>query len=175
MTKATMQDVERVLTEQHQHIKDLMQQIIDGSQGHRDALFTEFVQFLAAHEAAEEECIHATATKDLASAGASVVDERLKEEDDAGAVITRLEKLGPDADSFMAAFTKLSTSVIAHAEAEEHQELPKLAPKATAEDFERMLAALERVPRVASTFGSAPFVEQLAAARTMFTDVSTPT
>ena len=168
MTQATMDDVERVLTEQHQHIKDLMQQITDGSGDRREALFGEFVRFVAAHEAAEEECMHATAKEDLGPSDEAVVDERLQEEDDAGAAITRLEGLDPDGEEFATAFAELSASVVAHAEAEEHQELPKLAAKASGEDAERILTALERVPGVAGAGGTAPFAEQLANARQEF-------
>jgi len=91
----------------------------------RATAFAELCRFVAAHEAAEEECIHAPAKEEI-DGDTSVVDQRIEQEDKAGRAITELEALDTDSQELKDSFESFRRAVIAHAEAEEHQELPRL-------------------------------------------------
>jgi len=170
MATATIDQVTTTLTEQHQKIKTMMATVQDSDGDQRKSAFTQLCSFLAAHEAAEEECIHAVAKQDLSGGDTQVVDKRVEEEDEAGKAITELEGLGTDSPEFAAKFEQLSKAVIAHAEAEEHQELPKLAGIATEDQLGRMQEALSRVPQLASrnSGSNTSFKDQLQAAKSQF-------
>jgi hemerythrin superfamily protein len=165
MSTATLNDVKTTLTEQHTLIKEMMIAVQDGRGLERKDAFARLCAFLAAHEAAEEECIHAAAKEDLTGSDAQIVDERTAEEEEAGQVIAELEQLGTDSDQFAEKFDQLAQAVIAHAEAEEHEELPKLEGKADEAQFGRMRDALARVPQIASQASGGSFKDQLGAAR----------
>lgn len=135
----------------------------------RREAFGEFCRFLAAHEAAEEECIHAPVKEEFVG-DTTVFDRRMQEEDEAGRAIAELERLGTDSPQFRARFEVLRQAVTAHAEAEEHEELPKLRGKVDEVTVVRMEQALSRVPDLASPNGEndASFREHLEMARAEF-------
>ncbi|HEV7148493.1 MAG TPA: hemerythrin domain-containing protein [Pedococcus sp.] len=168
MTSATLEDVKTALTEQHARVKDLIEAVRGAEPAERQGAFTTLCALLAAHEAAEEECIHAIAKADLTGDEAAIVDERTAEEDEAGSAIAALEQMDASSAQFTSAFEDLASSVVAHAEAEEHVELPKLDGKADEEQFTRMLDALGLVPEMASRATGGSFKERLEAARAEF-------
>lgn len=161
------------LTDQHEQIKSMMQTVSTREGTDKQAAFDELCRFLAAHEAAEEECIHTPAKEDL-KGDTAVVDERLEEEDEAGKAIAELERLGAESPQFREKFEKFRQAVIAHAEAEEHQELPKLSGTVPEVELAWMQEALSRVPELASTSGSegSSFKEYLESARAEFRSAS---
>jgi hypothetical protein len=162
-------ELKAILTEQHEHIKELMEAVRSSHGDGRRQTFDEFRVFLAAHEAAEAECVHSVGKTELGNA--DVVDDRVSEEDAAGEAIAELEDLGTGHEEFMERFDELSKNVIDHAEAEEHEELPKLLDAANDDEIDGMLEALSRVPRLAplGTSGAGiPFEELLATARRAF-------
>ncbi|MEP7369293.1 MAG: hemerythrin domain-containing protein [Dermatophilaceae bacterium] len=165
----SVEAIASTLTEQHQRIKTLMETVVVREGPERQDAFTELCRFLAAHEAAEEECIHTPAREEL-EVDTEVVDERIEEEDEAGQAIAELERLGTDSPEFPDKFEQLRQAVVAHAEAEEHEELPKLHDSLDDSTMTRILQALSRVPEVASQDGSdgASFREHLQAARAEF-------
>jgi hemerythrin superfamily protein len=169
MRTATLDEVTTTLTGQHQRIKAMIQTIQDSDGMERQSAFREFCSFLAAHEAAEEECVHAMAKADM-DGDADIVDERVAEEHEAGQAIAELERLGMDSPEFASKFEALSQAIIAHAEAEEHTELPRMAGVVDEEEFGQMVEALSRVPEVASDNGDrgTSFQEWLEAARSTF-------
>lgn len=166
----TTADLKSTLTEQHEVIKTKMQAVKDSSGERRQAEFDDLRRFLAAHEAAEEECIHSVAREDL-GADAKVADQRIAEEDEAGQAIAELEKLQIDSEEFTTGFDKLTAAVIAHAEAEEHQELPLLDRVLDEQEVQRMLQALRNVPTIAASHadtGTPTFKDLLQAAKAQF-------
>jgi len=157
------------LREQHQHIKTLMEAVVSQEGSSRELAFAELCGFLAAHEAAEEECIHPAAKGELVG-DTGVVDQRVQEEHDAGEAIEELERLGTGVPEFRDKFEKLRQAVIGHAEAEEHEEVPKLLVNLMQVEMARMHEALSRVPDLAAGHGAnvGSFAEQLQAARAEF-------
>jgi Hemerythrin HHE cation binding domain len=148
MTQSPSPDeVTALLTTQHEHIKGLMTNVRNDRPDEREATFNEFRCFLAAHEAAEEHAMHPVATQELADS--HLARRRIAEEEAAGAMIAELETLDHASDEFSAKFDALTGAVIAHAEAEEHNELPDLLATVTADELVRIHAALARVNALA--------------------------
>jgi hemerythrin superfamily protein len=165
----SVEQLASTLTDQHHHIKTLMETVVTREEASRESAFAELCRFLAAHEAAEEECIHTPAKRAL-DGDTTVVDRRVDEEDEAGKAIAELERLGTKSPEFPDKFEKFRQAVIAHAEAEEHEELPKLIRTFDETEVTRMQEALSRVPDLASCNGEygATFKERLQAARAEF-------
>ncbi|MEP7369331.1 MAG: hemerythrin domain-containing protein, partial [Dermatophilaceae bacterium] len=157
------------LTDQHAHIKDLMETVVAREGAERVTAFAELCRFLAAHEAAEEECIHTPAKEEL-DGDTTVVDQRVEEEDQAGKAISELERLDPDSEAFREGFEQFRRAVIAHAEAEEHEELPRLRGRLDQYEVTRTQEALSRVSDLASRNGDSgtSFMDRLQAARAEF-------
>lgn len=165
----SVEQVTTTLTDQHRYIRTMMEIVLVHEGTERQAAFVELCRFLAAHEAAEEECLHPAARKELGSDPA-VVDRRIDEEGEAGRAIADLERLGTSAPEFWDKFETLRQAVIAHAEAEEHEELPTLGSTLDEVELARMQEALDRVPELASRDGDSgtSFRERLHAARAEF-------
>ena len=165
----SVEQVASTLTDQHHQIKTMMETVVARTGTERATAFAELCRFLAAHEAAEEECIHAAAKHQL-EGDTTVVDLRIEEENDAGHVIAELERLDTESQEFRDNFEKFRRAVIAHAEAEEHEELPRLHGIVDEHELARMQDALHRVPDMASQNGGlgTSFMERLQAARAEF-------
>jgi hypothetical protein len=89
-----------ILTEQHGHLKTLMSKVLAGNCAYRQEAFDQVRYTLAAHEAAEAEVLHPLARGDVPAGDDAVVTDRLAEEDEAGAAVTKLEKLDVDSEEF---------------------------------------------------------------------------
>lgn len=165
----SVEEVKYTLTEQHRHIKILMEDVLNQEGPGRDEAFTHLRRFLAAHEAAEEECMHFPAMEDLVGETPEVV-QRVEEEEEAGKAITELEQLGTASPEFPAKFEQFRQAVIAHAEAEEHEELPTLVKPLDGSEVARLQQALSLVPDLASRNGDTgtSFTERLQSARAEF-------
>lgn len=165
----SVEQITSTLTEQHHHIKTLMETVVTREGTERQTAFAELCRFLAAHEAAEEECIHAPAKEQL-DGDTTIVDRRVEEEDKAGKAIAELERLGTESPNFPEKFEEFRQAVIAHAEAEEHEELPNVSGTLDELEVRRMQDALSYVPHLASGNGTngASFKEHLQAARAEF-------
>lgn len=165
----SVDEIARTLTDQHTRIKGLMETVVvhDGPQ--RQEAFSELCRFLAAHEAAEKECLHRPAMEER-DGDIAVVDERGEEEDKAGEAIAELERIGTNSPDFPDRFDAFRRAVIAHAEAEEHEELPRLSGPFDDDELIRIQQALARVPELAARDGQngATFLEHLQAARAEF-------
>jgi hypothetical protein len=138
-----------ILTEQHEHLKTLMSKVLAGNGADRQEAFDQVRYTLATHEAAEAEVLHPLARQDLPSGDDAVVTDRLAEEDEAGEAVTKLEKLDVDSEEFTVGFLTLQNAVIAHAEAEEHKELPAIAGAIDASQQQQIAAALAQVGELA--------------------------
>jgi len=166
---SSMEQLTSALTDQHHQIKTMMETVLTQEGADRRAAFAELCRFLAAHEAAEEACLHTPGKEEL-DGDTTVVDRRIEEEDEAGRAIAELERLGTSSPEFSDRFEKFRLAVIAHAEAEEHEELPRLSGTLDELEVKRMRDALARVPYLVSRNGDGgtSFKEQLHAARAEF-------
>jgi hemerythrin superfamily protein len=171
-------DVVAILTAQHEHVKTLMTKVLATSGAERHEAFDQVRYTLAAHEAAEAEVLHPLARADVPAGDDAVVTDRLAEEDEAGAAITKLERLDVDTEEFTAGFRALQEAVIAHAEAEEHQELPAITAAIDANQEQQIAVALAQVDDLARvgplTVNGDSFASMLQTAREHFHRSVTP-
>jgi hemerythrin superfamily protein len=177
-TTSTPEAVSRLLHEQHETIKQMLDAVATSSGEQRRHAFDDLRMFLACHEAAEEQFIHPEGERDLSDG--SVSAERVQEEHQAGAVVTELEGLDVDSDEFERTFTRLSRAVVEHAEAEEHDELPPVTKAADPAALGAMERALRYVPEMVGQAGSPlgergqkTFQEVLSMAQSEFSDLKT--
>ena len=170
-------DAVRFLTDQHNLIKDLFEEVFAASSDEaRDKAFTELRQLLAVHETAEEMVVHPRARHEL-SDGDAVVDARLAEENEAKQQLSKLEKMDIGSKEFLTELTMFRDAVIDHAQHEETEEFSKLERKLDSDDLERMAKALQAAQAIAPTrphpgvesaklnFAVGPFASMLDRAR----------
>jgi hemerythrin superfamily protein len=170
-------DVVRFLTDQHNLIKDMFEEIFSASDPKaREKAFVDLRQLLAVHETAEEMIVHPSARRELAD-GDEIVDARLKEEHKAKEDLTKLESMDIGSKEFIAELTKFRAAVIDHAEHEENEEFTKLHRKLDKEDLGRMAKAVLAAEAIAPTrphpgvesatanFAIGPFASMLDRAR----------
>lgn len=144
-------DVVKFLTDQHNLIKDLFEEVLSASDDKaRENAFVELRQLLAVHETAEEMVVHPRARHEIAD-GDAIVDARLEEEHEAKEQLSALEKMDIGGKEFLDALTRFRDDVLHHAEQEEQQEFNKLARELDAEAKERMVKAVQAAQSIAPT------------------------
>lgn len=144
------EDVVSFLKAQHEAIKVLFQRVESARGDQREAEFVALRRILAIHETAEEEIVHPRAKAEI-SDGERIVGARLQEENEAKHALAELEKMDVNSAEFEAAFQKFKTDVIAHAEAEEHQEFNRLAAELDDDQLQRMRRAAQLAQSMAPT------------------------
>ncbi len=147
---ATGTDVVSFLKGQHQQIKTMLENVKTASGKERANAFYALRRMLAVHETAEEAIVHPAARRALPN-GEAIVSARLREENEAKKTLTELEKLDATSAEFDTKFRALEAKVIAHAEAEERQELDPLGAELEPARLERMRKAAELTEKVAPT------------------------
>jgi hemerythrin superfamily protein len=170
-------DVVKFLTDQHNLIKDLFEEVFSASDSKaREKAFIELRTLLAVHETAEEMVVHPRVRREAAN-GDEIVDARLKEEHEAKETLSKLESMDIDSKEFITALTQFRDAVIDHAEHEENEEFTKLERNLTADDRERMAKAVQAAEAIAPTrphpgvesakmnFAAGPFASMLDRAR----------
>ncbi|MDF8264870.1 hemerythrin domain-containing protein [Luteipulveratus flavus] len=168
VTAVALQDLKSELSSQHQQIRAMLRSVATSSGAPRAEAFDQLRTFLAVHEAAEQEHLHPIPRAD-GGQDVPLIDERVSEEDDAAAGMTRLEALDIGSDAFSTAFAPWADAVTAHTEAEEHQEIPALQGLVDEDAVTAATAQLRRVPHLAdSTRTAEPFADQLKRARREF-------
>ena len=135
-------DVVAFLRGQHREIQALLRTVVIASGTQRVTAFAELTRMLAIHEAAEEEIVHPAAGRWLLR-GELVVDARLQEEYEAKLALAELERLDFDSEDFEVRFQHFKSALVAHAEAEEREELVALAEKLDSWRLTRMRRAAE--------------------------------
>src|SRR5580658_4306144 len=103
----------------------------------RSKAFFALRRLMAVHETAEEEIVHPAARRALPN-GEAIVVARLQEENQVKRMLAELEKLDLDSVEFDSHFHELTKDVVAHAEAEEYEELEKLGAGLDKGRLERM-------------------------------------
>jgi hemerythrin superfamily protein len=170
-------DVVKFLTDQHNLIKDLFEEVLSASSDEaREKAFTELRALLAVHETAEEMVVHPRARNEL-SDGDTIVDARLQEEHEAKEQLSNLEKMDVGSKEFLDELTKFRDAVIEHAEHEENEEFNKLQRQLDSDDLGRMAKAVQAAEAIAPTrphpgvesaklnFAVGPFASMLDRAR----------
>lgn len=142
------QALKDTLEEQHGRIKAQLRLVQDSHGEARAEAFLDLRRFLAAHETIEQAVMHPTVREGQDTA--HVAQQRVAEEGKATSAIEALEQFDVDSAEFSARFANLAENVVAHAEAEEHAELPAYLADASDEDVAAVVAALGRVDSVAA-------------------------
>jgi hemerythrin superfamily protein len=143
-------DVVAFLKQQHEQVKALFQRVTETSGAERESSFLELRRLLAVHETAEEEIVHPRAKREIGG-GEQIVQARLQEEHEAKQALAELEQLDVDSPEFAAKFAKLHSDVLAHAEAEEHEEFEQLQAQLDGSQLERMRSAVKMAEAIAPT------------------------
>ncbi|MFF5369785.1 hemerythrin domain-containing protein [Streptomyces sp. NPDC013187] len=143
-------DVVTLLTQQHNHIRDLFAEVENATSDDRAETFRRLVRLLAVHETAEEEVVHPAARR-LLPDGAQVVDDRLEEERAAKEKLSRLDDMSPEDAGFMPALRELRADVLQHAASEEQYEFPRIRENADAQQLARMATAVRAAEAMAPT------------------------
>jgi hypothetical protein len=146
----TSSDVVEFLKEQHHEIKTALGRVLSTHGAERSKAFFALRRLMAVHETAEEEIVHPAARRALPN-GEAIVGARLQEEHQVKRMLAELEKLDLDSVEFDSHFQELTKDVIAHAEAEEYEELEKLGAGLDKGRLERMRKAAEFAEVVAPT------------------------
>jgi hemerythrin superfamily protein len=157
----TPADVIQFLVGQHEQIKGLFAETLAASGKDREQAFIKLRRLLAVHETAEEEIVHPRAKRKIPD-GDKIIEARLAEEHEAKTVLSELEKLGVDDQSFTETLTKLRDAVVDHAEKEEQQEFAKLEHELGGDDLERMGRAAKLAEAIAPTRPHAGVESQVA-------------
>ena len=111
----TTDDVVKFLTEQHNLIKDLFEEVLSASGDEaREKAFVDLRQLLAVHETAEEMVVHPRARDEL-DGGNEIVDARLEEEHAAKQQLQKLESLDIGSKEFIDELKAFQQAVLDHA------------------------------------------------------------
>ncbi|GGZ05179.1 hemerythrin domain-containing protein [Streptomyces poonensis] len=148
MTERT--DVVELLKAQHTRIRNLLDEVMAAKGEQRKEHFHELVRLLAVHETAEEEVVHPFARKNIEN-GELVVNDRIREEERAKEVLSRLDDMDTDSSQFMQQFKELRQNVLDHAEAEEKYEFAQFSKIADRTKLENMARAVKAAEAVAPT------------------------
>jgi hemerythrin superfamily protein len=144
-------DVVNFLTEQHNLIKDMFDDVLFASSDQaREKAFLELRQLLAVHETAEEMVVHPRARDEL-SGGDEIVDARLVEEHQAKEQLRRLEGLDIGSPEFIDELKVFQQAVLDHAEREETEEFPGLQRKLGAVELKKLTGAVRVAEAIAPT------------------------
>ncbi|MEU9836932.1 hemerythrin domain-containing protein [Streptosporangium sp. NPDC048047] len=146
----TENDVVDLLLRQHSMIREMFDQVERAPAGRRAEAFRSLVRLLAVHETAEEEIVHPYARLKLAG-GDAVVDDRLKEENEAKRLLMRMEEAGVEDPRFLTDLASLRGAVLAHAENEERHEFAALRARTSEAERRAMAAGVKAAQAMAPT------------------------
>jgi hemerythrin superfamily protein len=141
-------DVIRILLEQHAQVRDLFARLQEAPAADRGEIFDQLRALLAVHETAEEIVLRPKAEDD---AWKQVAEERNQEEAEANEVLKALEDLDPQSEAFLAKLTEFEKSVDEHAEAEEHEEFPRVLSALDVDERQKLGTRLKSVEKMAPT------------------------
>lgn len=135
--------VTRIL-EDHELIRTRFALLRDASASERGPLFRELVATLVQHEAVESIVLRPVVRAQVPD-GDAIAEARLHEEQEAEERLAELETMDASSDVFLAAVTALQKEVLAHAEAEERDELPLVRRHVDAERLDELGALYDQV------------------------------
>ncbi|WP_199433013.1 hemerythrin domain-containing protein [Qaidamihabitans albus] len=143
------EDVITLLRRQHDEIRELFERLTRETGDARRETFHRLVQLLSVHETAEEEIVHPQVQE--LTAGRTVVEARLKEENSAKELLSTLQEMGPEAEGFDTLLGQLREDVLAHADHEEREEFPLLASNCDEHRLLDMAASARAAEAIAPT------------------------
>lgn len=149
MTGGDSKDVVEVLLDQHRQIRTGFAEVAAAPAAEKQQRFASLRRLLAVHETAEELVTHPRVR--MLEGGNDVVDARLEEETSSKKMLAALDGMEVDDPDFDARFAELRTAVLAHADAEERDELPLLRAEVDEAQRRKMGAALLAAEAVAPT------------------------
>jgi hemerythrin superfamily protein len=141
-------DVVSFLKEQHQEVKQLFDAVLSSHGEERKRAFSKLRMMLEVHEKAEEEIVHPVAKRALAD-GEAIIDARVREEEDAKAILVKLERMDVSSAQFIEQLERFRGAVLKHAEAEETQEFSALARRLDQSQLANMTKQVERAEATA--------------------------
>jgi hypothetical protein len=122
----TRTDLVTFLKQQHADVRRLFEKVLSQPMlEERKREFVELRRLLAMHETAEQEVVHPAVTRAIAE-GEAIARARLDEERHAKQLLAELEHVDPQVPLFDEKLRALRDVVLAHAEREETEELPRL-------------------------------------------------
>ena len=143
-------DVIDLLMKQHTLIRELFDEV-DRCQGEeRKESFCRLVRLLAVHETAEEEIVHPYARRKLVG-GDTIVDDRLREEEEAKEMLSRLDDMDVTTAEFSQGLERLRAAVFAHAAAEERYEFSELRASTSEGERRAMAVGVRAAEAIAPT------------------------
>ncbi|ADG87555.1 hypothetical protein TBS_24280 [Thermobispora bispora] len=142
-------DIIDLLMRQHTRIRELVDEVERYRGAERRNALARLTKEISIHEAAEREIVHAYARHRLAG-GASIVAERLKEEDEAVRLLHGLGGLDPGSPEFAAGFERFRTALFAHFAAEERYEFSLLRAAMSEEDRRTMAVSVQAAETMAA-------------------------
>jgi hypothetical protein len=149
-TPTTDADITELVLAQHAEIKLRFDDLLTGRDADRDTAFCELRRLLAVHETAEELITH-PALRRSGDDGDDIVERRLAEESEAKQALADLEKLGVEDPAFLRQAGALRDAVVAHADQEEAEELPRLRARLSPETRRAMAVAFRAAEAAAPT------------------------
>jgi len=152
-------DVLTAVQRDHRAIEEMLQQVDIARGENRQRTFEVLVRKLAVHETAEEEVVHPLAKRVGAQ---TVAEDVLHEEDQAKKALSKLDGMDVSTPEFDAAFQKLKSDVLAHAQHEERDEHPKIATSTPRDELERLGKLFDVAERTAPTHPHAAAPESRA-------------
>ena len=140
----------RLLTDQHNLIKDMFDDVIHASGPKaREKAFIDLRKCFAVHETAEEMVVHPRARNEITD-GDAVVDARLQEEHSAKEQLAKLESMDIASQEFLDELLAFRDAVIDHAE-QRRAGVRQAAGQWGADDLKRMAAAVRAAEAIAPT------------------------
>lgn len=149
-TERTKMTAPELLRTQHENVKKMFSDMVNARGKDREDLFDCLRKTLAVHETAEEMVVYPE-VRAMNKAAERAVEARLKEESDAKAQLSELEKLGPNDDKFDKLFDSFRQSVLQHASSEEAQIFPFLEERVAGAKLVEMAELLEIAEAMAPT------------------------
>ena len=133
-----------VLVRQHRRIRGLVEEVrrAQRSSG-RSRAVNRLLRYLSLHESAEQAVVHPAGIREVGDLAA--VQDRIQEEHELAALVSRLEVCHPASIDFMIYFGLLDEALDSHLSAEERIEAPALVADLAEETLRRMVAALALV------------------------------
>jgi hypothetical protein len=141
-------DITELVLARHAEIKLRFSELLNAPVEKRDDAFCELRRLLAVHETAEELIMH-PALRRLGDDGDDIADRRLEEEGQAKKDLADLEKRGVDDPEFLTRAVALRDAVVAHADQEEREEIPRLRSRLS-EETRRSMATVMRAAEAAA-------------------------
>ncbi|MDR6864733.1 hemerythrin domain-containing protein [Phycicoccus sp. 3266] len=162
-------EVRAVVAAQHRQLRELVDAVRDAEPG-RDEALPRLLRYLAAHEVVEQNSLHPVLGRGSTEHGE--VGARVTEEREATDTMERLEQLDPGGKDFDREFDAWARALLAHAEAEERDELGTRLEELDEAETTMVLRLLDQVDSIAASeamleriAGGGGFAAMLDAAR----------